>query len=248
MITQAVLIQTGPDDYQQGYAAIAAVEQTIAAGNQVQQVFFYGPGVLYASALLNFPHGIENLQQRWQQLSAQHGFELVVCATVAAEYGVSSEPSPVGALAAGFVAGGLTEWVTCLANTQQLIQFPTADAQPPVPAASAHSPWLFVFSSHAGKAQARHGLDMLMLAVSFDIPCQAFYQSSALSQLQRPTTPYDSLKKLGLLPDIFDFNDFYVSSNDVQQLNSSTLKVAVTPVTLTELTAMQQQARHIIYF
>ncbi|MCC5856511.1 MAG: DsrE family protein [Idiomarina sp.] len=123
MASYILLMQSGPDQTEQGLHALATAENLIAEGHRITQVFFYGPAVIFGNQFLSFPSSLDDLQQRWRQLSHAHDVPLVVCSTVGAQYGVEALPPPQGNLAAGFQAGGLAEFVATLANTEQLLQF-----------------------------------------------------------------------------------------------------------------------------
>lgn len=88
----------------------------------------------------------------------------------------------------------------------------------------------FVFTTSTLDAKARHGLDMLAMAVSLDQPAQAIFQGQAVQQLAKPTVEQpDPLKKLTILLDIFDFEAFYATQQDLSAagLEVGTLRVPV---------------------
>lgn len=123
MSSHSILMYASPADTEQGLAALAKVNAILNADEQIHQVFFYGPAVSYASCFLEFPSGLPNLQKEWLQLSAQHNFPLIVCATAASQYGIRAELPPQGCLQQGFSAVGLTEFMSTLNASAELQQF-----------------------------------------------------------------------------------------------------------------------------
>lgn len=117
-----VMIEHAPTNTELGLQALEQVRNLIAAQHRIEQVFFYAAGVLYANCFLEFPSGLPNLQAEWLKLSEQHGFPLVVCATVGSQYGVNALPLPDGNLQAGFAAGGLAEFISTLSSADQFVQ------------------------------------------------------------------------------------------------------------------------------
>lgn len=118
-----IMLQAAPDDYETGVRALLHAQKLLANGDQLTQVFFYGPGVIYANQYLQFPSGYQDLQKEWQNLAEEYNLPLVVCATVGPQYGLEALSAPAGNLANGFLAGGLAEFIETLANTEHLVQF-----------------------------------------------------------------------------------------------------------------------------
>lgn len=123
MSSHSILMYASPADTEIGLAALAKVKAILSIEQQINQVFFYGPAVTYASCHLEFPSGLIDLQKQWLELSAQYGFPLVVCATAASQYGLRAELPPEGTLQRGFSAAGLTEFMTQLHTSAELQQF-----------------------------------------------------------------------------------------------------------------------------
>ena len=280
MVNVVIMQHAGPDDYASGHAAIAAAQALVDSGAKVLQIFFYGPGVLYASHHLHFPSGVNNLQQQWLEFAKTQHIPLVVCSTVANQYGIEPSPPPSGSLAAGFSSGGLTEFMEALSTADTLLQFqPEPELQHPLqhslqqkqgtareflqrnsktakhiakePASDASdAALLFEFNHSPWQAISRHGLDMLLMAVSLDIPCQAIYNNAALSQLVVPTeqSGHDPLKKIAMLCDVFDFTEFYSSANDLVAVDSKQYRVPLQEASAEQITQMKASAKHHIIF
>lgn len=275
MVNVVIMQHAGPDDYTSGHAAIAAAQALVDSGARVLQVFFYGPGVLYASHHLHFPSGVNNLQQQWLEFATTQHIPLVVCSTVANQYGIEPSPAPSGSMAAGFSSGGLTEFMEALSTADTLLQFqPQPELQHPLqqkqgaaheflqrnstakdiakePASGASdAALLFEFNHSPWQAISRHGLDMLLMAVSLDIPCQAIYNNTALSQLVAPSkqSGHDPLKKIAMLCDVFDFSEFYSSANDLVAVDSKQYRVPLQKASAEQITQMKASAKHHIIF
>ncbi|WP_034728116.1 DsrE family protein [Pseudidiomarina sediminum] len=91
-------------------------QAALTLGHSISQVFFYQAGVLHGQRTVADPHGVT---QAWQQLATQHGFELVLCATVVEQdYQLSPD-----ALAAHYTLGGLTEFSSAAARADKIMQF-----------------------------------------------------------------------------------------------------------------------------
>lgn len=236
MNSYMLLIQTNPDDIDNGLFALQQAEQLLTAGKKITQVFFYGQGVLYGQHYLSFPSGLPNLQAAWLELAKQYHFPLVVCATVGQQYGLEAFPVPAGTLAAGFDAGGLTEFLTLLANCSQLLSIPNR-IMANTRAKNKGEHLLFTFSQSPLQAQSRHGLDMLLMAASLELPAAAFFDEQSIFHLVTPTTGPDPLKKITMLPNLFEFDAFYTSMEVMQQtqLRPEQLRVPIQVYQATEL-------------
>ncbi|HLV49239.1 MAG TPA: DsrE family protein [Aliidiomarina sp.] len=244
-----LLVQANPDDTQTGLRALEQAEQLVAQGEQVSQVFFYGQGVLYANCFLSFPSGLPNLQATWQQLSRRYNIPLVVCATVASQYGLEALEPPTGNLAEDFHAGGLTEFMSTLANCDTLLQFPA----PTYPAEQTKTSQqvTFLFTQLPLHASARHGLDMLLMAESLEQDAIAIFTGEGVWQLVCPTIGADPLKKMDMLPDIFDFEGFYTTAYDLEQagLSLAQLRVPVTLLTAERIDDLvNRHSKHVLRF
>lgn len=248
MANYLLLVQTNPDDIEAGLAALEQAQQLAANGKTIEQVFFYGHGVLYASHFLNFPSGLPNLQTAWLAFSQQYNVPLVVCATVASQYGLEPLAPPVGALANGFDAGGLTEFMSTLAKTDTLLQFPTVKAAPTACRGELIS---FIYNQQPLHPSARQGLDMLLMAVSLELPSAAVFLGEGIWQLAAPQTELDPLKKMTMLPDIFDFESFYTTADTLKQagLKPEQLRLPVTVLTAVELEQLlSHDSKHVVRF
>ncbi|MCO4320782.1 DsrE family protein [Aliidiomarina quisquiliarum] len=248
MASYLLLVQANPDDITTGLQALEQAQQLASQGETIAQVFFYGQGVLYANRFLSFPSGLPNLQAAWLKFSQQHNVPLVVCATVASQYGVEALPPPAGNLAEGFHAGGLTEFMATLVSTDTLLQYPGLKPTATAPSGDTIS---FIYNQPPLHASARHGLDMLLMAVSLDQPAAAVFVGEGICQLAAPKTDLDPLKKMTMLPDIFDFESFYTTADTLKQagLKPEQLRLPVTILTAAELEQLVgHDSKHVVRF
>lgn len=247
MANYIFLVQTNPDDIHAGIQAVEQVTQLAEQGHTIEQVFFYGPGVGYGHHFLSFPAGAPNLQQQWLALAKQYVFPLVVCATVGSQYGLEAQLPPEGNLALGFQAGGLTDFMSRLVAADHLLQLPAVKQGQ----ADASGQLSFLFQEPASQPAARHGLDMLLMAASLELPCAAIYNKVALTQLVEPNAGPDLFKRLDMLADIFEFEDFYTTEEALQQagLTVEELRVPVRLLTHDALdTLLSNNSQHIVRF
>jgi len=248
MANYLLLIQANPDNIEVGLDALEQAKQLAANGKTIEQVFFYGHGVLYASHFLNFPSGLPNLQTTWLEFSQQYNVPLVVCATVASQYGLETLAPPEGNLAKGFHAGGLTEFMSTLAKADTLLQFPAVKTAQPANSGDSIS---FIYNQQPLHPSARQGLDMLLMAVSLELPSAAVFLGEGIWQLAAPQTELDPLKKMTMLPDIFDFESFYTTADTLQQagLELEQLRLPVTVLTAVELDQLlSHDSKHVVRF
>lgn len=248
MARYLLLVQANPDDITTGLQALEQAQQLASQGEAIGQVFFYGHGVLYANQFLSSPSGLPNLQTAWLEFSQQYNVPLVVCATVASQYGLEALPPPAGNLAEGFHAGGLTEFMATLVSADTLLQYPELESTATAPSGDTIT---FIYNQPPLHASARHGLDMLLMAVSLDQPAAAVFVGEGIWQLTAPKTDLDPLKKMTLLPDIFDFEHFYTTADTLQRagLSKEQLRVPVTVLTPTELDQLlAQRSKHLVRF
>lgn len=268
MVNVVIMQHASPDDYATSKAALVTAQGLVDSGAKVLQIFFYGPGVLYASRHLSFPSGVQNAQQQWREFAVTHDIPLVVCSTVANQYGIEPSAPPAGSLAVGFSSGGLTEFMEAISHADTLLQFSSQQGDPAANTAlsqrqlagkgtateplhdSGKATLLFEFNHSPWHAISRHGLDMLLMAVSLDIPCQALYHRSALSQLVSPNTEsgHNPLKKIAMLNDVFDFTAFYCSTDDFEHTEEHPYRVPLQQISAAQIERMKASAKHRIIF
>ena len=109
----------------------------------------------------------------------------------------------------------------------------------------------FVFNQPRLHPCARQGLDMLMMAVTLEQRCFAFFEGDGISQLLAPDdSQIDPLKKMLMLPDIFDYEAFYVSAENLAQSPWSVadFRVPVTVISDTEKSHLIASCKHTLRF
>ncbi|SFX04424.1 sulfurtransferase complex subunit TusD [Marinospirillum alkaliphilum] len=110
-------------------SALRFARAALAAGHQIQRVFFYQDGVLLANALTCPPQDETHLTREWQQLAANHQLELLVCVAAALRRGIldQKEAARHGLahhnLAEGFTLAGLGQLVDGMSSTDRLMTF-----------------------------------------------------------------------------------------------------------------------------
>ncbi|MCL1144157.1 sulfurtransferase complex subunit TusD [Shewanella gaetbuli] len=111
------------------YKALQYCQAVIAAGHQIEKVFFYQDGVTNSSSL-NCPASDEvNLYQLWLRLANEHNVPLINCVSAALRRGVLSQQDAYESnkahwnVDAPFVMGGLGELVTGIEQADRFVSF-----------------------------------------------------------------------------------------------------------------------------
>ena len=125
----ALLVTGAPYGTQQSTSALLFARALLAAGQQLDTVFFYREGVLNAN-LLTAPASDEvDIVREWQKLHEQHGTGLHICVAAALRRGVvdSAEASrlalPAANLQQGFLLTGLGAFAEAALTCDRLVQF-----------------------------------------------------------------------------------------------------------------------------
>ena len=125
----ALLVTGAPYGTQQATSALLFARALLAAGQQLDTVFFYREGVLNAN-LLTAPASDEaDIVREWQRLHEQYGIGLHICVAAALRRGVvdSVEASrlelPVANLQQGFELSGLGALAEAALTCDRLVQF-----------------------------------------------------------------------------------------------------------------------------
>ena len=72
-----ILVNEGPYTHQASDSAYHFCRAALAAGHQIQRVFFYHDGVNNASRLTEPPQDDRNIVNRWSKFAAEHKVDLV---------------------------------------------------------------------------------------------------------------------------------------------------------------------------
>lgn len=124
------LLVTGPAyGTQQSSSALLFAQALLAAGHQLESVFFYREGVLNASELISPASDEFHLGEAWQKLHREQGVRLNVCVAAALRRGITDHQEalnqnlPVANLAEGFQLSGLGTLAQAALTCERLVQF-----------------------------------------------------------------------------------------------------------------------------
>ena len=113
-----ILVNEGPYTHQASDSAYQFCRAALAAGHQIQRVFFYHDGVNNASRLTEPPQDDRNIVNRWSKFAAEHKVDLVVCVAAALRRGIKDEN-----LAAGFRISGLGQLIESSIQADRMVTF-----------------------------------------------------------------------------------------------------------------------------
>ncbi|GAB6262670.1 sulfurtransferase complex subunit TusD [Photobacterium sp. R1] len=128
-LTFALVVDGPAYGTQNARSALQFAQAVIAAGHQLQRVFFYQDGIHNGSVLVSPASDEFDLLAAWQQLGREHGVELQTCVAAALRRGVVSEQEasqntlPGNNLADGFEQAGLGGLAEVLLSADRVIQF-----------------------------------------------------------------------------------------------------------------------------
>ncbi|WP_194755691.1 DsrE family protein [Aliidiomarina indica] len=108
-----------------------------------------------------------------------------------------------------------------------------------------------IFNERPHHPSARHGLDMLLMLVTLEQPSSALFVGEGIWQLVEPVNQPDPLKKIGLLPNLFEFERFYTTQDSLTNagLSENHLRVPVTILSASEVDALlHRDSKHRISF
>ena len=113
-----ILVNEGPYTHEASDSAYQFCKAALAAGHQIQRVFFYHDGVNNASRLTEPPQDDRHIVNRWSKLAADHKLDLVVCVAAALRRGIKDEN-----LAAGFRISGLGQLIESGIQADRMVTF-----------------------------------------------------------------------------------------------------------------------------
>ena len=102
-------------------AALSRARNLLQEGHQIAQVFFYGPSVLLANRLVVPGSNCPDFCSEWRSLAQQYEIPLVACSSIGRSYGLVAEQQDNN-IADGFTAGGLSEFISLLAEVDHVEQ------------------------------------------------------------------------------------------------------------------------------
>ncbi len=124
------LLVTGPAyGTQHATTALLFARALIAAGHELESVFFYREGVLNASELSAPASDEIDLVRAWQQLHIDHHVTLNVCVAAALRRGIADQQEAMrlqlaaSNLQAGFELSGLGALAEAALSCDRLVQF-----------------------------------------------------------------------------------------------------------------------------
>ncbi|MHA6312878.1 sulfurtransferase complex subunit TusD [Pantoea sp. S-LA4] len=124
------LLVTGPAyGTQQATSALLFAHALLAAGHQLESVFFYREGVLNANQLTAPASDEYDVVRAWQALHQQQGVALNICVAAALRRGVTDEQEaarlqlPASNLQPGFTLSGLGALAEAALGCERLVQF-----------------------------------------------------------------------------------------------------------------------------
>ena len=101
-----ILVNEGPYTHEASDSAYQFCKAALAAGHQIQRVFFYHDGVNNSNRLTEPPQDDRHIVNRWSKLAADSKIDLVVCVAAALRRGIKDEN-----LAPGFRISGLGQLI-----------------------------------------------------------------------------------------------------------------------------------------
>ncbi len=124
-----IMVSEGPYQHQASDSAYLFVKAALAKGHEIFRVFFYHDGVNNATRLTIPPQDDRHIVNRWSELAAQHGIDLVVCVAAAQRRGLLDEGEAkrngkdAHNIAPGFRISGLGQLVEAGIQADRLVVF-----------------------------------------------------------------------------------------------------------------------------
>jgi len=118
-----------PLNSQAADSALRFCRAALAAGHQVERVFFYGAGVLNSNGLMSPPSDETNLHRQWCDLAKQCQVPLIVCIAAAVRRGMLNQEEAERYdksqhnVPAPFEVSGLGQLIDGIASSDRTITF-----------------------------------------------------------------------------------------------------------------------------
>lgn len=125
----ALSVHGSPATTEASRSALKFAEAALAAGHEIQRVFFQGDGVHAGSALTVAPQDEIDPAEAWARLGRTHGIDLVLCVSSALRRGLLDDGEAEryarrsGNLRPEFVLSGLGQLVESALEADRLITF-----------------------------------------------------------------------------------------------------------------------------
>ena len=124
-----LMVSEGPYQHQAADSAYQFARAAIAAGHNVDRIFFYHDGVNNGTRLTTPPQDDRNVVARWSALAAEHDVDLVLCVAAAQRRGLVDEGEAkrngkdADNIAPGFRISGLGQLIESAIECDRLITF-----------------------------------------------------------------------------------------------------------------------------
>lgn len=124
-----ILVNEGPYTHQASDTAYHFTKAALEKGHEVVRVFFYHDGVNNGTRLTTPPQDDRHITNRWSELAAEHGLDMVVCVAAAQRRGIvdADEAKRHGKdannIAPGFHISGLGQLIEAGILADRLIAF-----------------------------------------------------------------------------------------------------------------------------
>ena len=124
-----ILVHSAPYSSQAAYSAYRFTESALAAGHEIQRVFFYYDGVHASNGLSTPPQDEFDLVKAWQALIEKHELDAICCVSSALKRGIMDAreahryEKAAANLAEGFVLSGLGQLVDASLSCDRVVSF-----------------------------------------------------------------------------------------------------------------------------
>ena len=124
-----ILVNEGPYTHQASDTAYQFTKAALEKGHEIVRVFFYHDGVNNGTRLTTPPQDDRHITNRWSELAAKHGLDMVVCVAAAQRRGIvdADEAKRHGKdahnIAPGFRISGLGQLIEVGILADRLVAF-----------------------------------------------------------------------------------------------------------------------------
>ena len=125
----SLMVSEGPYTHQCSDTAWHFAKAALEGGHEIFRIFFYHDGVNNGTRFTAPPQDDRHIVNRWSELAAEHGIDLVVCVAAAQRRGImdadeAKRHSKDGDnLAPGFRISGLGQLIEAGIQADRLVQF-----------------------------------------------------------------------------------------------------------------------------
>lgn len=125
----AIVVRSGPVSSEGSRSALHFARAVLAAGHEIERVFFHGDGTYNATALSVPPQDEDDVGADWAAFGREHEVDLVVCVASALKRGILDAAEarryerPADSLREGFVISGLGQLADAALRADRLLTF-----------------------------------------------------------------------------------------------------------------------------